>query len=119
MRRNCGDFPSHANVYPSNPDDGVPRRRGRRRRRPGHEKDIVRQFLVEATLIALFGAAAGVVLGAVIAYLIAAFAGWAVAWSVPGIALAVVVCMVIAVGFGVYPAMSAARLDPAAALQTE
>ena len=83
------------------------------------EKDIVRQFLVEATLIALFGAAAGVVLGVVIAYVIAAFAGWAVAWSLPGIALAVVVCMAIAVGFGVYPAMSAARLDPVAALQTE
>ena len=83
------------------------------------EKDIVRQFLVEATLIALFGAAAGVVLGVVIAYVIAAFAGWAVAWSLPGIALAVIVCMAIAVGFGVYPAMSAARLDPVAALQTE
>ena len=83
------------------------------------EKDIVRQFLVEATLIALFGAAAGVVLGAVLAYVIAAFAGWAVAWSLPGIALAVVVCMTIAVGFGVYPAMSAARLDPVTALQTE
>jgi len=83
------------------------------------EKDIVRQFLVEATLIALFGAAAGVVLGVVIAYVIAAFAGWAVAWSLPGIALAVLVCMAIAVGFGVYPAMSAARLDPVAALQTE
>ena len=83
------------------------------------EKDIVRQFLVEATLIALFGAAAGVIVGVVIAYIIAAFAGWAVAWSLPGIALAVLVCMAIAVGFGVYPALSAARLDPVAALQTE
>ena len=54
-----------------------------------------------------------------IAYAIAAFAGWAVAWSIPGIALAVIVCMSIAVGFGVYPALSAARLDPVAALQTE
>ncbi|MYD95836.1 MAG: FtsX-like permease family protein [Gammaproteobacteria bacterium] len=83
------------------------------------ERDIARQFLVEATLIALFGAAAGIVLGVVIAYAIAAFAGWAVAWSLPGIALAVIVCMAIAVGFGVYPALSAARLDPVAALQTE
>jgi len=83
------------------------------------EKDIVRQFLVEAALIALFGAAAGVVLGVAIAYVIAAFAGWAVAWSLPGIALAVIVCMAIAIGFGVYPALSAARLDPVAALQSE
>ena len=83
------------------------------------ETDIVRQFLVEATLVALLGAAVGVVLGAVIAYVIAAFAGWAVAWSLPGIALAVLVCTAIAVGFGVYPALSAARLDPVAALQTD
>ena len=83
------------------------------------ETDVVRQFLVETTVIALIGAAAGVVLGIVIAYVIAAFAGWAVAWSIPGIALAVVVCMAIAVGFGVYPAMSAARLDPVTALQSD
>ncbi|MDA0792142.1 MAG: FtsX-like permease family protein, partial [Proteobacteria bacterium] len=83
------------------------------------QRDVVRQFLVETTVIALLGAAAGIVLGAVIAYAIAGFAGWAVAWSLPGIALAVIVCMAIAVGFGVYPAMSAARLDPVAALQAD
>lgn len=83
------------------------------------EVDVVRQFLIEATVIALIGAAVGVLLGVIIAYVIAAFAGWAVAWSLPGITLAVVVCMAIAVGFGVYPALSAARLDPVAALQAD
>jgi putative ABC transport system permease protein len=83
------------------------------------EVDVVRQFLIEATVIALIGAAVGVVLGVLLAYLIAAFAGWAVAWSLPGITLAVIVCMAIAVGFGVYPALSAARLDPVAALQSD
>ncbi|MDE0452516.1 MAG: ABC transporter permease [Gammaproteobacteria bacterium] len=83
------------------------------------ETDVVRQFLVETAVIALLGAAAGVVLGVVMAYVIAAFAGWAVAWSLPVIALAVVVCVAIAVGFGVYPALSAARMDPVAALQSE
>jgi putative ABC transport system permease protein len=83
------------------------------------ETDVVRQFLVETTVIALIGAAAGVALGIVIAYVIATFAGWAVAWSIPGISMAVVVCMAIAVGFGVYPAMSAARLDPVTALQSD
>ena len=83
------------------------------------EADIVRQFLIEATVIATIGAAAGMVLGVALAYMIAAFAGWAVAWSLPGVAASVIVCMAIAVGFGVYPALSAARLDPVAALQAD
>ena len=41
------------------------------------EVDIVRQFLVEATVIALIGAGIGVLLGIVLAYTIATFAGWA------------------------------------------
>ena len=102
-----------ASVLERRPEIGLLRAVGAR------ETDVVRQFLVEAALVALIGAAVGVALGAVIAYVIAAFAGWAVAWSLPGIALAVLVCTAIAVGFGVYPALSAARLDPVAALQTE
>ncbi len=102
-----------ASVLERRPEIGLLRAVGAR------ETDVVRQFLVEAALVALIGAAVGVALGAVIAYVIAAFAGWAVAWSLPGIALAVLVCTAIAVGFGVYPALSAAHLDPVAALQTE
>ncbi|MEM9529678.1 MAG: ABC transporter permease [Pseudomonadota bacterium] len=83
------------------------------------ERDIIRQFLVEAAVIALLGAAAGVVLGIALAYSIATFAGWAVAWSPLVVLVAVLVCMTIAIGFGVYPAVSAARLDPVRALQSD
>ncbi len=83
------------------------------------ENDIIRQFLVEAAVIAMVGAAAGVLLGVVLAYTIATFAGWAVAWSLLVIVAAVIICMAIAVGFGVYPAMSAAKLDPVQALQSD
>ena len=83
------------------------------------EADIVRQFLVETSVIAMAGAGAGVLLGIALAYTIAAFAGWAVAWSVAVIVVAVLVCVSIAVAFGVYPAMSAARMDPVLALQSD
>jgi putative ABC transport system permease protein len=83
------------------------------------EVDIVRQFLVEASVIALLGALIGVLLGVLLAYTIAAFAGWAVAWSLLVIVVAVLVCVSIAVGFGVYPALSAARMDPVLALQSD
>ena len=58
-------------------------------------------------------------LGVALAYVIAAFAGWAVAWSLLVILVAVLVCVSIAVGFGVYPAVSAARMDPVLALQSD
>ncbi|MEN7343333.1 MAG: ABC transporter permease [Pseudomonadota bacterium] len=83
------------------------------------ENDVVRQFLIETLVIALIGAGLGVVLGVILAYVIAAFAGWAVAWSIVVIFVAIVTCVLIAVGFGVYPALSAARLDPVLALQSD
>ena len=83
------------------------------------QNDIVRQFLIETTVIAIFGAALGVLLGIGIAYSIAAFSGWSVAWSYFSVAMAVCVCVSIAVAFGVYPSISAARMNPVEALQAD
>ena len=81
--------------------------------------DVVRQFLTETIVIAFLGAVLGIIAGVAIAYGVSIFSKWAVAWSLPGIVVAVVVCATIAVAFGVYPAMAAAKLDPVVALQSE
>jgi putative ABC transport system permease protein len=102
-----------ANVLERRREIGLKRALGARQR------DVVRQFLAEAMVIAISGALAGVVLGIVAAYTIAALAGWSVAWSPIALLLAVGLCIAVGIGFGVFPARQAAALDPIAALRTD
>jgi len=92
---------------------GIRKSLGARRR------DILRQFLVEATTLAVVGAAAGVGIGLAMAALVAVATplpaavapGWIVASVVLGAGVGIVA--------GVYPATRAARLDPITALRAE
>jgi putative ABC transport system permease protein len=102
-----------ANVLERRREVGLTRALGARRR------DVVEQFLAEALVIAVSGALLGLVLGAVAAYSIAALAGWSVAWSPVSLLLAVLACVAVGLGFGVYPARQAAALDPIAALRSD
>ncbi len=87
-------------------------------------RDILLQFMVEATLLSLGGGGAGVVAGAAIA---GALNGrpllgnnpmeTAFSWDIA--LLALVVSAVIGLFFGIYPAMRAARLHPIEALRYE
>ena len=92
---------------------GIRKSLGARRR------DILRQFLVEATTLATVGAGAGVALGIGLAALVSAATPLPAAvapWSIlVGVALGAGVGIVA----GVYPASRAARLDPIAALRQE
>ena len=82
-------------------------------------RDILIQFLVEATFLCLAGGVVGILLGLVSTFGVRYFMGWATAISVPAIVVSVAVSAVVGVTFGFYPAWKASRLDPIDALRYE
>ena len=102
-----------ANVLERRREIGLLRALGARRR------DVVAQFMRETSVICVVGALLGLGFGVVLAYLIATFADWQVAWAPLPILLSASFCALVGLGFGVYPARQAARMDPIAALRHE
>jgi len=92
---------------------------GVRREIGAKRTDIIRQFVMETTLIAVAGGTLGLLLGASMSRLIASFAGWSTIISGGSLALAFSVSVLIGLVSGVYPAMKAAGLDPVQALHYE
>jgi putative ABC transport system permease protein len=92
---------------------GIRKAMGARRR------DILTQFLVEATTLSLAGGIIGVVIGVLLALLAGAVSPLPTAISVPGVFLGIAMSAGIGVFFGSYPAWRAARLDPIEALRYE
>jgi putative ABC transport system permease protein len=102
-----------ANVLERTPEVGLRRALGARR------ADIIRQFVVETTLIAVTGGVAGLILGVVMSRAIASFAGWSTIVTPVSLALSFSVSVGVGLIFGVYPATKAAALDPVEALRYE
>jgi len=92
---------------------GIRKSLGARRR------DILRQFLVEATTLAVVGAAAGVGVGIALAALVAATTPLPAAVAPWSIFAGVLLGAGVGIVAGVYPATRAARLDPITALRAE
>jgi putative ABC transport system permease protein len=83
------------------------------------QRDIRRQFLVEAATLSVIGAIIGISLGIGLAKLVAAFTPLPASVAPWSIVAAVVVGAGVGIVAGFYPATRAARLDPIIALQRE
>jgi ABC-type antimicrobial peptide transport system permease subunit len=82
-------------------------------------RDIRRQFLIEASVLGLAGAAAGIALGWVAALSFSAQFGWLIDLS-PSIAVwAAVAAIAASLAFGYFPAHLASNLDPLEVMRTE
>ena len=82
-------------------------------------RDILSQFLIEATLLSVVGGLIGVIIGIVAAYIVKVLLNYPIAISTGSIILSFAVCTVIGIFFGWYPARKASNLDPIEALRYE
>ena len=80
---------------------------------------ILRQFLIEAVVLCLFGGAMGIALGRAASVLVWYIMRWPVEASLLAIIGAFAVSAAIGIAFGFYPAWKASRLDPIEALRYE
>lgn len=85
----------------------------------GRRIDVRRQFLYESVLISLLGAAFGIILGILIGNLfsLVLHTGFVVPWG--WILGGIIICTIVGLAAGIYPAIKASRLDPIVALRYE
>ena len=82
-------------------------------------KTIRSQFMVEATVLSIFGGIIGIVFGVAVSYIISSAAGWNLYFSLWAILISIGFSSAVGIFFGWYPAAKAAALDPIEALSYE
>jgi len=85
----------------------------------GTRRSILRQFLIESVMLSQVGGALGILLGYMIAIFVNAKLKYPAPVPVGSVVLAVLFCSIVGIGFGMWPAVRAARLDPIEALRHE
>jgi len=81
--------------------------------------DVLTQFLVESTVMSIFGGLLGVAVGAGAAKLVSHFTGWSTVVSPAAVILALGFSAAVGIFFGFYPARQAASMNPIEALRYE
>ena len=83
------------------------------------QRDDLRQFLIEATVLCLVGGLVGILVGHVGSMAVGAFMGWPTIMSLSAPLVAVGVAATVGIIFGYYPARKASMLNPIDALRFE
>jgi putative ABC transport system permease protein len=84
-----------------------------------HGRDILLQFLIEATSLSSMGGIIGIILGIGASRLLSIFARWPTLVSPLSVVLSFLFSAAVGIFFGFYPAKKAAALDPIEALRYE
>jgi putative ABC transport system permease protein len=90
---------------------------GLRRAIGARHKDIMVQFLLEASMLSVLGGVVGEAIGFIGCYLICKFSHWAPVLPLSTAIGAFVVSLLTGLVFGIYPARTASKLDPAESLR--
>jgi putative ABC transport system permease protein len=85
----------------------------------GTRSSIRNQFLFESIIISLLGAVFGIILGVLVGNIFSMVlgTGFVVPWA--WVTIGIVICSIVGVAAGLWPAIKASKLDPIVALRYE